>query len=49
MREKAHLSFQINVQSLIVLAMFHKKVAPLSDTRTPGLTAGGQKPPFIHD
>lgn len=31
------------------LAMFCKKVAPLSDMCTPGLTAGGQKPLFIHD
>jgi hypothetical protein len=42
-------TFQRKVQSLIFLAIFHKKVAPLSDICTPGLAAGGQKPPFIHD
>lgn len=42
-------TFQRKVKLLIFLEVFHKKAARSSDMCTPGLAAGGQKAPFIHD
>jgi hypothetical protein len=42
-------TFQRKVKSSIFLEVFHKKEARSGAMCTPGLAAGGQKPPFIHD